>query len=226
MKLKLIKNIVGFITIFNSASILFAQQINDFYFKQAQPRKEEQIGQIPKSIRGLYKSEKDTIRRLRISADSISVEIPMVMYASREELIAKNYTVTDSLLITSEGKELLCMAKNDTLFFVDYVQSPIFVLSNSNSIKKNENIYILSLQQANSYYTCMLLIDDGNKITIAQFDADKKLDEINKNKKIEKITNTDVPYYLADLKLKDFLKIVNNNYFPIKQVYYKRYSQL
>jgi len=221
MKIKI--NLVILCFVFCS-NLIFAQEINEFFFEQAQPKKVDSYGKFPLSLRGLYKSEKDSTRRLRITSDSLLIEVPMAMFASPSELVQKNYTLQDTVLITDKGKTLPCLVKNDTVLFIDYVQSPIYFNSKSNLIKKNENIYVLNKQLENGFYTCMLLIDDGNKITIAQFDMDKKEIELSKNKKIEKNTKTSSPFYIANLKWKDFSKLIESGYFPNKQVFYKRYS--
>lgn len=221
MKIKI--NLVILCFVFCS-NLSFAQEINEFFFEQAQPKRVDAFGKFPLSLRGLYKSEKDSTRRLRITSDSLLIEVPMAMFASPSELAQKNYTLQDTVIITDKGKVLPCLVKNDTVLFIDYVHSPIYFNSKNNLIKKNENTYVLNKQLENGFYTCLLLIDDGNKITIAQFDMDKKEAELSKNKKIEKNTKTTTPYYLANLKWKDFSKLIESGYFPNKQVFYKRYS--
>ena len=201
-----------------------AQELDEFFFEEAQPRKGKEISHFPKTIRGIYKSEKDSTRRLRISGDSIFIELPMMMYATVKELNDKGYNLQDTVIINPEGKFYYCMQRGDTVLFVDYVQSNLFGIGKENEVKQAGNIYVCNFKTREGFYMCFLLIDDGNKLTIAQFDISRKQDLLEKNKKVKKMTLANPPSYFASFKEKDFKKFYEAGFFSIKQVYYKRYS--
>lgn len=204
----------------NSAS----QNFDSFYFKEAQPKKEESLTRFPSTIRGLYKSATDSTKRLLITADSISFEIPMVQFALLNELPAKNYKIIDSVLVKPDGTQLAFIQKNDTVFFVDFAQSVIFSTSEKRVIKKVDDKYVLSSNTGENKWDCFLLYKENSTICIAFFDFDKKVKEINENKKIEKIKNGAENYYLGNMKLKEFQKIIDKEYFPRKQYFHKRFD--
>ncbi|HYG49980.1 MAG TPA: hypothetical protein VD905_03710 [Flavobacteriales bacterium] len=224
MKLKVRKFFL--VLVFQWAGLItcFGQEPSDFYFKEAQPRKEDELTRFPSSIRGLYKNDKDTTRRLRITGDSISVEVPFVQYATLEEIAKKNYEVRDTVLLTPSGKQLPCLQKSDTVFFVDFAASVLFACNETQIIKRVDDVYVLSKRKQDDKWECLLLYRENSKLCIAYFDFDKKTKELLENKKIEKIKDDNGHYFLANLKKKDFVKLVDNNYFPIKQYYTKRFD--
>ena len=63
-------------------------------------------------------------------------------------------------------------------------------------------------------WDCLMFYRENDKICIAYFDFDKKIKEIDANKKIEKVDSGTEKYYLANFKKKDFIKIMDGNYFP------------
>lgn len=202
-----------------------AQKITDFYFEEAQPRKEEALAHFPRTLRGLYKSTTDSTRRVRITADSIAFEIPMVQFASPQQLRDKNYTFTDSLVLTPDNRQLPAMLRNDTIYFVDFIQSVLFVKDASHIIKQADDVYVLSREVSKDKWDCMLLTrDGGGRLCIAYFDFSKNMQDIGSNKRIDEVKGDEKTYYLANLKKKDFSKLIEKNYFPDKQYFYKRFE--
>lgn len=224
MKIKIKKIRYLLCLYFLAFSPVQAQDINDFFFEEAQPRKEEALAHFPKNIRGLYKNDKDSTRRLRITADSIVFEVPMVQYASRAELADKNYVLQDSVLTNQQGKHLPCLMRNDTVFFVDFVQSVYFVRNRENIIKTLDETVVLSKQVSENKWKCALLYEENGKMCLAYFDYAKKTEDIKSNKKIDAVKEGDNPYFIANLKKKDFLKLMDKNYFPEKHYFYKRFD--
>lgn len=223
MKLKVLK-IFGLTTFFLSTQVLLAQDNIEFYFKDAQPKKEDVLTRFPMQVRGLYKSDKDTTRRLRITADSLSFEVPMVRYASINELASKNYSITDSTITSPSGKMYFSFTRLDTVYFVDYVQSVLFVQNETNVIKKIENHFILSKRLEEEKWECILLTLDQDKICIAYLDPDHKQKEISSNKKIDVVVENDTQQCKANLKKKEFIKLIDQGFFPRKQYFSKRFN--
>lgn len=223
MKIK-IKKISYLFCLYFLVSVVQAQDINDFFFEEAQPRKEDVLAHFPKNMRGLYKSEKDSTRRLRITADSLIFEVPMVQYALTSQLAEKNYALRDTVLVNANGKVLPCLLRSDTVFFVDFAQSVYFVRSPQNIIKAVNNTYVLSKQVAENKWECTLLYKDNEKMCVAYFDFEKNMADVKSNKKIDVVKEGSAPYYLTTLRRKDFLKLVDKNYFPAKNYFYKRYD--
>jgi len=224
MKIKIKKILYLLCLYFLAFSAVQAQDINDFFFEEAQPRKEEALAHFPKNMRGLYKNDKDSTRRLRITADSVVFEVPLVQYATLNELTAKNYSFRDSVLISNKGKSLPCLLRSDTVFFVDFVQSVYFVRNQQNIIKILDERIILSKQVSENKWQCTLLYEENGKMCLAYFDFGKKVEDIKSNKKIDEIKEGEMPYFMANLKKKDFLKLVDKNYFPEKHYFYKRFD--
>ena len=202
----------------------FGQSLENFYFKEAQPRGEDGLTRFPATIRGLYKSVNDSSKRLVITSDSVSIEIPMVQYATLIELGSKKYTFRDSVVVKPNGVELPCLRKNDTLYFVDFAKSLLFAIDEKHVLKKVDNKFVLNSRSQNGKWECTLLYMENQQICLAYFDFDKKITEIDKNKKIQKINSPDGNYYLANYKLKEFNKFSNQNYFPGKQYFYKKFD--
>lgn len=224
MKLKVRNIYLILFTVLSPLIKINAQTIENFYFKESQPRKEESLTRFPAGLRGLYKSEKDSTKRLHISADSVCIEIPMVQYALMSELEAKKYTFRDSVVIKPNGAALPCLQKNDTLFFVDYAQSVLFALDNDHVLKQVNDAFVLSKKIGDDKWECFLLYKETERMCLAYFDFDKKVKELDENKKIEKITSGNEAYYSANLKKKDFVKFIDKNYFPLKQYFHKRFD--
>lgn len=202
----------------------FGQDPSDFYFKEPQPRKEDEITRFPGSIRGLYKSDKDSTKRLRITGDTISIEVPFMQFATLSEIGKKNYAFRDSVLVTPKGKELRCLLKSDTVYFIDYATSILFACNETQVIKRVDDVYVLSKRKDDEKWECLLIYQENAKLCVAYFDFDKKQKELMDNKRIEKIKNGEENYFLANLKKKDFIKLVDNNYFPTKLYYTKRFD--
>ena len=224
MKLKIKKIFCLLCLCFLAFPVIQAQDITDFYFEDAQPRKEDVLAHFPRNYRGLYKSDKDSTRRLRVTADSVIFEIPLVQFAPVKELPNKNYSLQDTVLVRSNGKNLPCFIQNDTVYFVDFVQSVYFVRNQKNVIKKLDETIVMSKQVAENKWECALLYPENGKICLAYFDPDKKTDEIRSNKKIDEVKEGGISYFSANLKKKDFLKLMDKNYFPGKQYFYKRFD--
>lgn len=223
MKLKIKKIILCCCLYFLAFSAAQAQEVNDFFFEEAQPRKEDALAHFPRSFRGLYKSDKDSTKRLRITADSILFEIPMVQYSTVAGLQAKNYTLRDSVVVTAKGKELPCLVKNDTVFFIDFAQSVFFARAQGQVIKMIDRQIIISKQIAENKWECTLLYEENGKMCLAYFDFSKKDEEIRNNKRIDEVKEIP-PYFIANLRKKDFLKLVDKNYFPVKNYFNKRFD--
>ena len=203
----------------------YCQFLENFYFKESQPKDEESISRLPANLRGLYMSDKDSTKRLLVNSDSVAIEIPMVQYGTRAELIKKKYKVLDTLVTKPNGISVPCFIKNDTVFFVDYVESVFFAVSETNQIKKVDDKYILSKKVSDDKWEVFLLYKENDKICLAYFDFEKFKKEIDANKKIEKVKQTESnSYYLANLKLKEFNKIIDKGYFPIKQYFHNRFD--
>lgn len=224
MKLKVRNIILQVLMLFLTSAILSAQGLENFYFKEAQPRGEDGLTRFPTAIRGLYKSVKDSSKRLVISSDSVSIEIPMVQYATISELETKKYIFHDSVVIKPNGVRLPCLLKNDTLYFVDFAKSLLFAIDDNHILKKVDDKFVLSKLSHDGKWECTLLYMENQQICLAYFDFEKKLTDIEKNKKILKIKSEDGNHYLANFKLKEFIKIMDQNYFPGKQYFYKKFD--
>jgi hypothetical protein len=225
MKIKVRNIFLSLIGVFSLSFCCGAQDIENFYFKEAQPKGEESLTRIPANFRGLYMHDKDSTKRLHVTSDSVIIEIPMVQYCTKAELQAKNYRLRDTVVVRPNGVELPCFVKNDTVFFADYAQSVLFSVSDLYNIKKADDKLIVSKQINENKWECFILFKENERICIAYFDFDKKIKEINENKKIQKIKTETENYYLANFKSKDLLKIIDRNYFPRKQYFYKRFNQ-
>jgi hypothetical protein len=217
---KIFLTLLGVYSLFNHCE---AQVLENFYFKGAQPRNEEGLTRFPTHFRGLYIHDKDSTKRLVITEDSITIEIPMVQYCSMNELKEKKYTLRDTVVIRPNGAEMPCFVKNDTVFFIDYAKSLLFYIDETHIIKKADEKLILNKQINGNKWECFIIYKENERICIAYFDFDKKTKELEENKKIQKIKGDDGNYYLANLKMKEFLKIIDRNYFPVKQYFNKRY---
>jgi hypothetical protein len=224
MKLKVRKIFLVLLVQWAGLITCFGQEPDDFYFKEAQPRKEDELTRFPSSIRGLYKSDKDSTKRLRITGDTVSVEVPFVQFATLDDLKKRKYELKDSMLITPHGKQLNCFQKSDTVYFVDFVSSVLFACNETHIIKRVNDVYVLSKRQSENKWECLLIYPENSKLCVAYFDFDKKTKELMSNKKIEKIKADEDSYFLANLKKKDFVKLIDGNYFPLKQYYTKRFD--
>lgn len=201
-----------------------SQKINNFYFEDAQPRKIDRITRFPQTFRGMYVTDKDSLRRFTIVDDSIYFELPMVQVASRTELEEKNYTVTDSMITAPNNESFRCFIQNDTVFFADYVKSVLFVVNENNVIKKSGETLILNRKLENNFWECFLIYKENDKLCLAYFDFGKKHDELNEHKRIKPITIGSERAYSGNLKEKDFQKLINGDYFPDKHYFTKRFS--
>lgn len=224
MKIKVIKIYLVLIGVFSTVFNCSAQSLENFYFKEAQPRFEESLTRFPATLRGLYMSDKDSSKRLHITADSISIEIPMVQFATLKELAIKKYIFRDSVVIKPDKTSLPCLLKHDTVYFADYVQSVIFAVSETHVLKIVDEKFVLSKKISEDKWECLLIYKENDKICIAYFDFDKNIKDIEKNKKIEKKASKEGSYYLANLKTKEFIKLLDKNYFPNKHYFHKRFD--
>lgn len=223
MKLNVINIFLTLLGVYSLSLTCAGQSLDNFYFKEAQPKGVESITRFPANFRGLYIADKDSTKRLLITSDSVIIEIPMVQYCSLGELKQKKYTLRDSVVVRPNGLEMPCFVKNDTVFFIDYAQSVLFAVDDAHIIKKADDKLIISKQISENKWDCFILYKENERICIAYFDFDKKLKEIDENKKIQKITGESENYYLANLKTKEFLKIIDRSYFPRKQYFNKRF---
>jgi len=224
MKLKITKIFCLFCLYFLAFPSVQAQRITDFFFEDAQPRKEDALAHFPRNFRGLYKNDKDSTRRLRVTADSVIFEVPLVQFAPGKDLPNKNYSLQDTVLTARNGRKLPCFIKNDTVYFIDFVQSVYFARDPHHIIKKLDETIVLSKQVSENKWECAHLYPENGKICLAYFDPDKKTEEIRSNKKIDEIKEGEAAYFSANLKKKDFLKLMDKNYFPGKQYFYKRFD--
>lgn len=204
----------------------FAQEPSSFFFTQPQPKKGETLSKFPSKYRGLYKFQKDSTRRLVISADSLFTDFPIVMTFPKTHLQKKGRWLNDSMVIGSRKDTLPCINKGDTIYFYEFVAVNVFKISETHILTQLDDYLILNTRMADDRWMVTIIYKENSGISLAHFDHDKKENQIDDLRKIKKSQEEQSVVYLANFKEKDFKKLIDDEWFQGKQYYYKRFVHL
>lgn len=209
---------------FWSAPIILAQENVSLYFSSPQPSNEKNLENIPVSFTGIFVSEKDSLKKLIITQDSIYVELISLVYMSIDEVeMNPSLELMDSLLYGIYPNEpVQVVLRNDTVFFAIVANHLFFKPSKKSTIRICGEHLIFSDKISTGKYSIGLIKFDQEKgsISISYIDHEEHLAVIlSQNGVVEKNEANEKSYFL-NLSTDALLNFIHSGLFAISETFY------
>lgn len=174
-----------FVVIFSTA-----QENQSFYFAEAPLEDAEALETFPSALVGKYDGP-DSTTRLIITPDAVK-SLSYLLFTtttdkvdSREDIYLK-----DGEIYGLSSQSFPYTLANDTIYFFYPNETTIFSLENGTLKKGSQTFWYMCMEEANGYYTVLMLELVNEKLSMKPFDHFEVWDELQtietlKNKKVK-----------------------------------------
>lgn len=220
------KLLICFIVTFWSGFTIYAQEAVSLYFTVVQPNDQKNLTQFPLSWQGEYTAEKDSLRKLIITEDSILVELITPVVISIQEL-KKDSTLQlkENLLYgIYRNKPVEVVRKNDTLIFAFVATHLFFKADPTNMLRSCGNMFLINRFNAKDRYSVTLLElnPETFSIKISYIDHEENPELYTQLKNIKRKNTSEEKLILIDFNTLQFIQFIQQGGFNVVENYIRK----